>query len=190
MLNSGINDMATDRRILPLNEGKDYTMELLFSETAASNPKLVSKTDSTNIFIVHGHDGQAKESVARFVERVGLTATILHEQPNEGKTIIEKFEKHSNAGYAIVLLTPDDVGGTSSETLKPRARQNVILELGYMVGKLGRKNVCALQKGNLEIPSDFHGVLYVNMDDDGAWKYKVANELKIAGYTVDLNLIG
>jgi predicted nucleotide-binding protein len=141
------------------------------------------------VFLVHGHDEAAKESTARFVEKLGLRAIILHEQPNAGKTVIEKFEAHSNVGFAIVLLTPDDIGAprNKSNETKPRARQNVILELGYFMGKLGRGRVCALYKEGVEIPSDYQGILYIQMDSAGAWRMALAKEIKNAGIDVDLN---
>ena len=102
---------------------------------------------------------------------------ILHEQPNQGRTIIEKFEAHADVDFAIVLLTPDDVGGSKEGQLQPRARQNVILELGYFIGKLGRNNVCAVKLGDLEIPSDIIGVIWTPFDPHGAWKTALAKEL-------------
>jgi len=146
-------------------------------------------TSRNDIFIAHGQDETAKESVARFVERLGPTVVILHEQPNVGRTIIEKFEDHSNVAFAIVLLTPDDIGAPNDKKgeTKPRARQNVILELGYFMGKLGRGRVCALYKEGIEIPSDYQGVLYIPMDSAGAWKMELAKEIKNAGIEVDLN---
>ena len=136
-------------------------------------------TDAQRVFIVHGHDEGLKETVARLVENIGLEPVILHEQTNQGLTILEKFEKHSNVGYAIVLLTPDDIGRSKSETkCNDRARQNVILELGYFLGKLGRDRVTALRQGDIEIPSDYMGVLYINCDANGAWRTKLARELK------------
>lgn len=142
-----------------------------------------------DIFIVHGQDEAVKESVARFIEKLRLRAVILHEQPNAGKTIIEKFETHANVGYAVVLLTPDDIGYPKAkpDEAKPHARQNVIFELGYFIGRLGRERVCALYKDMVELPSDFAGVLYVKLDDDGAWKLSLAKELKNAGFSVDMN---
>lgn len=154
-----------------------------------SNSKTAHLPIGPEIFIVHGHDGEAKESAARLVEKLGLHAIILHEQPNAGRTIIEKFEDHSNVGFAVVLLTPDDIGcpqDKQSET-KPRARQNVILELGYFMGKLGRGRVCALYKEGVEIPSDYRGVLYIPMDSAGAWRMALAKEIKNAGIDVNLN---
>jgi predicted nucleotide-binding protein len=147
---------------------------------------------SKRVFVVHGHDEAAKEGVARFLEKIGLEATILHEQPNRGATIIEKFERSSGGvSFAVVLLTPDDVGGEapkglSVEKMRPRARQNVVLELGYFVGRLGRARVCALHKGNVELPSDFNGVVYIELDSAGAWKTKLAQELVEAKLTIDV----
>jgi predicted nucleotide-binding protein len=141
------------------------------------------------VFLVHGHDSPAKVEVARVLERAGLEVTILHEQPNRGATIIEKLERHGGAaGFAVVLLTPDDHGGPMpvlASRSRPRARQNVLLELGWFAGKLGRDRVCALKKGDIEVPSDFSGVGYVDMDDRGAWKAELLKELDGAGYTVD-----
>jgi hypothetical protein len=141
----------------------------------------------SDIFIVHGHDKTTKELVARFIEKLGLKPIILHEQPDKGRTIIEKFEDHSTVGFAIVLLTPDDVGAPieQQDKLKPRARQNVIFELGFFIGKLGRNHVCALYKGDIEIPSDYKGVLYKPMTGD--WQLSLAKEITAAGISIDLN---
>lgn len=142
-----------------------------------------------DIFIVHGHDEGAKQTVARFIEKLELRPIILHEQPNEGRTVIEKFEDYTNVGFAVVLMTPDDVGASASEkdNLKARARQNVIFEFGFFVGKLGRGRVCALYKGDVEIPSDYKGVLYVPMEGD--WQLSLAKEIKATGIQVDLNKV-
>jgi predicted nucleotide-binding protein len=145
---------------------------------------------SNNVFIVHGHDGLAKLELARTLERLKLNAIVLHEQANEGKTIIEKFERDaSRVSFAVALLTPDDVGHPQGkpDEAKGRARQNVVLELGFFSGVLGRSNVCVLYKGAVEIPSDYLGVVYIEMDDAGAWRFALAKELKQAGLPVDLN---
>ena len=142
---------------------------------------------NNKVFVVHGHDNQAKSEVARVLQKLKLEPIILHEQANQGKTIIEKFEAHSDVGFAVVLLTPDDLGGTTENDLKKRARQNVVLELGYFIGKLGRGRVCPLYKSEVELPSDLSGVVYVPMDGHDAWQMKLAKELKAAGFTVDLN---
>ncbi len=154
-------------------------------QTTAPTPTAIGR----DIFIVHGHDEGAKQTVARFIEKLKLRPIILHEQPNEGRTVIEKFEDYTNVGFAVVLMTPDDVGASVNEqsNLKPRARQNVIFELGFFAGKLSRGRVCALYKGNVEIPSDYKGVLYVPMEAD--WQLSLAKEIKAAGLPVDLNLV-
>ncbi|MDE0554835.1 MAG: nucleotide-binding protein [Candidatus Poribacteria bacterium] len=145
---------------------------------------------SQKVFIVHGHDEVAKIATARFVQRLDLEAVILDEQPSEGLTIIEKFERYArNANFAIVLMTPDDVGAPiqKKNDLKLRARQNVIFELGYFFHALGRKGVCALYKEGVELPSDIYGVVYVLMDELGAWQLKLAREMKQAGLSFDAN---
>lgn len=146
--------------------------------------------DTTKVFIVHGHDNEAKYTTARFVERLGLEAIILHEQASKGKTIIEKIEEHSNVGFAIVLYTSCDVGKSKDEQeLKSRARQNVVFEHGYLIGKIGRENVCALVKGQIEKPNDISGVVYIDMDIHGAWTIALAREMKSVGYQIDMNKI-
>lgn len=136
------------------------------------------------IFIVHGRDTPAKHEVELLIERAGLKPIVLHRQPNEGRTIIEKFEAHGGAaGFAVVVLTPDDVGGLDADKLRPRARQNVIGELFWFAGRLGRNRVCALKKGDIEMPSDFAGIGYTDMDDRGAWKTELLRELQAAGYS-------
>lgn len=189
-----------------VNEGIPYSIALLeglisrLEEKREDLPDL-AKNDTANqviqpsgttrrVFLVHGHDEEAKQSVARFIEKLQLEPVILQEQPNEGRTIIEKFEKNADVEYAIILLTPDDVGYPKDKPNEAgsRARQNVILELGYFVGRLSRKRVCALCKGSVEIPSDYHGVLYLPMDDADGWKLKLAREIKQSGLSIDLNL--
>jgi predicted nucleotide-binding protein len=182
-------DRGRERSISLLQAEVDSLREALQHRPKTSGgdtPKEQLSTPSKDVFIVHGHDGPAKTEVARLIERAGLKAIILHEQPNAGATIIEKFEAHgSAAGFAVVVLTPDDMGGPSADKLQPRARQNVIGEMFWFAGKLGRKRVCALRKGNIEIPSDFSGVAYTEMDDRGAWKAELLRELAAAGYAVD-----
>ena len=145
----------------------------------------------SKVFIIHGHDDSAKNEVARFVEKLGLEAVILHEQVNSGDTIIEKLEKHTDVGFAIVLYTSCDIGGVKTEPdkLKPRARQNVVFEHGLLIGKIGRANVIALVKEEVEIPNDVSGVVYETMDSKGAWKFQLAREIKVSGYDIDMNKV-
>ena len=158
--------------------------EILNTENKQQNSLIGKESPSDKIFIVHGHNEAVKESVARFLEKIGLEAIILHEQPNKGRTIIEKFEDYSDVPFAVVLLTADDRGGQFSELYekqKPRARQNVIFELGYFIGKIGRNNVCAIYEESVEIPSDYQGILFIKMDKEGKWKYSLAKEIRAAG---------
>jgi predicted nucleotide-binding protein len=143
----------------------------------------------SKVFIVHGHDEAARESLARFIERLGVEAVILHEQASSGRTIIEKLENFSDVSFVVILLTPDDVGAVVSQrsNLLQRAKQNVVLELGYFIGKLGRKNVCALYRSDVELPSDILGVVYIKLDEDGAWKFRLAKELMASDFSVDMN---
>lgn len=168
----------------------DVKNELTLKKTSPQTKKEFSnELDNTKIFIVHGQDETAKLDLARFIEKIGFEAIILHEQVSSGKTIIEKIEDFSNVGFGIVLYTPCDVGFMKGyeQNKKTRARQNVVFEHGYLMAKLGRKNVCALVKENVEIPNDISGVVYVPMDEHKAWKFVVAKELKNAGYNVDMN---
>jgi len=145
------------------------------------------KVMNSEIFIVHGHDEALKIEVARTIELAGLDVTILHEKPNEGLTIIQKLEKYAaTAGYAVILMTPDDKGKSKKETkYKDRARQNVVLEWGYFVGKLGADRVCAIHTENIELPSDISGILYITYDNNGGWKIQLMKELEKAGYSIN-----
>jgi predicted nucleotide-binding protein len=146
-------------------------------------------SDLSKIFVVHGHDEGAREAIARFIEALGFQPIILHERANEGRTVIEKVEAHGDVGFAVVLLTPDDEGCVKGGTAGPRARQNVVLELGYFIGRLGRNRVCALKRGELEIPSDFGGVVYEPFDSSGGWKLALGRELRAAGFEIDWNKV-
>ena len=156
-------------------------------------PKVNSSNGSLTrqVFVVHGRDEGTKDNVARFLETLDLQPVILQDLPNKGRTIIEKFEEYAQVGFAVILCTPDDIGAlaTEKESLVPRPRQNVILEWGFFLGRIGRERACALVKGNVEIPSDYAGVVYIELDDSGGWKTKLARELRNAGVCVDLNRI-
>jgi predicted nucleotide-binding protein len=150
------------------------------------------ETERSKVFIVHGHNEEMKQSVARLLEKLGLTSIILHEQASKGKTIIEKFSEYSDVSFAIVLLSADDRAyqkKDNPDNAKYRARQNVILELGYFLGKLGRENVTALFEDNekIEIPSDYSGVIYIPYNTNEGWKLALAKELKASGFEIDLN---
>ena len=147
-------------------------------------------SDTDDVFIVHGHNDKVKIDVARTLDKLGLNPIILHEQPNSGKTIIEKFEKYSNVSFAIILLTDDDMGKAKENiNLNPRARQNVVLEMGYFIGKLGRERVFILYTPGVELPSDLSGLLYTKLENNDNWKLRLVKELKAFGYDVDANRI-
>ena len=167
-----------------------YTEPAPEGSAPSGNVAKLGAAQGRKVFVVHGHDEAAREAVARFLERIDLSPVILHEQANQGRTIIEKFELHSDVGFAVVLLTPDDLGkAVAAPELAPRARQNVVLELGYFVGRLGRNRVCTLKKGAIDIPSDVLGVVWTEMDGAGAWQMALGRELDAAGYSLDWNLV-
>lgn len=144
--------------------------------------------DYTNVFIVHGHDGELRNEVALLLEKQKINGIVLSEQVNAGRTIIEKFEDNSDmCNAAIILMTADDEGKSLSESdYKKRARQNVIFEAGYFMGMLGRDKVIIIVESGVEIPSDLQGVVYT---DKSNWRFQVLAELKSIGYSVDANLL-
>lgn len=163
-----------------------------------SNPLQDNKTmnysdashDKAKVFVVHGHDEAAKQEMARFLENVGFKAIILHEQPDAGKTIIEKIEANTDVLFAVVLYTECDLGRAKNDPPnqeKFRARQNVVFEHGYLIAKLGRDRVSALVKGNVETPGDISGVVYTPMDSSGAWKLQLVKNMRAVGINVDAN---
>jgi predicted nucleotide-binding protein len=181
-------------------KSKNEVLKRLVAKIELLKSKPQSETDTSSfhtkksmheVFIVHGHDEAARLKVARYIEKLGFQPIILNEQASSGTTIIEKIVEYSNVGFGIVIYTPCDVGGkkTSDIAYKDRARQNVVFEHGYLIGRIGRENVCALVKGDIETPNDISGVVYVSMDDSDAWQIKIARELKNSGYEVDMNKI-
>lgn len=168
-------------------------IQLRQAEARSSPPAQLAEptTQSNKVFVVHGHNHGIKESVARFLEKLDLNPIILHEKPNAGRTLIEKFSDYSDVQFAVVLLTADDLGKPrdSDEEAQLRARQNVILELGYFLGKLGRARVCALYEGGVELPSDYQGVLFLPLDAGDRWKFDLVRELRAAGFSVDANRV-
>ena len=181
-----ISDLPEAAAILlsMIEEVQEYWQD---QETVTQETRVPPST--RKVFIVHGRDTGTKDEVARFLEKLHLEPIVLAEGPSEGRTIIEKFETYSEVGFAIVLLTADDSGALKGEDPQPRARQNVIFELGFFVGKLGRKRVCALTTGSPEIPSDYAGVVYIPLDSGGSWKMPLIREIKAAGIDVDANKV-
>lgn len=158
------------------------------------SPKIEKKVEKITpalekkAFIVHGHDDATKERTARFLEKLGFKAVILHEQASGGKTIIEKLEHFTDVGFGIVLYTPDDEGSAKSEKkYQPRARQNVVFEHGLLIGKLGREKVFPLVTDHsVELPGDISGMVYLS---DRNWEIQLAKEIRELGYQIDMNQV-
>lgn len=180
LLNSCIEQLETD-----------ISLRSEVQSTPTLNPRVRPPENPKSVFIVHGHNHGVKEGTARFLEKLGLEPVILHEKANAGRTIIEKFSDYADVHFAVVLLTGDDIGKPRAATSEPslRARQNVILELGYFLGRLGRARVCALYEAGVEVPSDYSGVLFVELDAAERWKFDLVRELLAAGFNVDANRI-
>ena len=157
-------------------------------ETPVASATL-EQTNTNQIFLIHGRDHGTRETVARFLENLGLEPVILQEQPDEGQTIIEKFEQYARVNFAVALFTSDDVGGLPDDGLQPRVRQNVVFELGYFIGKFGRNRVRVLVKGAPEIPSDYSSVLYIPLDEAEGWKLALGRELRNAGFEIETDRI-
>lgn len=176
-------------------------------ECSAAEPKhpnnevVNEKPLSKDIFIVHGHSEEMKQTVARVVTKLGLNPIILHEQANEGRTIIDKFEFNAeNIQFAIILLSGDDLAASVKDlegvededvrkSLEKRARQNVVFEMGYFAGKLGRNKLFYLLQDGVAKPGDLDGLVYTPYDAVGAWMFGLVKELKACGFDVDANKI-
>ncbi len=172
---------------------------------------------SKNVFIVHGRDHESMNELKTMLYDFGLKPIVLHEQASGGLTIAEKLEKHTkDVGYAFAILTPDDFGCQRIElaemkeclraplikrpvlltlgeiekidnVLKPRARQNVIFEMGYFWGLLKRQKVCCLLKGSIEKPSDMNGIVYIPFKDSvKEARFAILKELNAGGYNIQI----
>lgn len=176
------------RRFINKMKGDIEKIDLIPSlvlDNSEEKARMMDK-DMKSVFIVHGHDDAAINEVKIFLINLGLKPIVLREQASAGKTIIEKIEEYTNVDFSIVLYTPCDEGKAKREdSYNDRARQNVVFEHGYLCAKLGRENVCALVKGNIEIPGDISGVVFVPMEK--GWEYQVAKELKKANYQINVN---
>lgn len=157
-----------------------------FEDESKNVPVTKKRTANNKVFIVHGHDGELKEKVARRLEQQGIEAIILSEQVNRGKTIIEKLEAYSDVHVVIALFTKDDFGAAKEEkgNEKYRARQNVVFEAGYFMGCLGRENTIIIVEENVEIPGDLSGMVYTTKDN---WEFEMLKELNAAGMKIDMN---
>lgn len=164
-------------------------LELEESVPAQTMPAPTAADGPREIFLVHGHDGRRSEVADTIRQLTNTDPVVLHEKPDRGQTIIEKFERHAGgSAFAVILATGDDVGRATGEAdLKPRARQNVIFEMGFFIGALGRSSVAVLYEEQVEVPSDYDGVLYIPLDGGGGWRLRLAKELRAAGLEVDAN---
>jgi predicted nucleotide-binding protein len=161
----------------------ELTLEDIINANPEIEVKSPQKVNNKTAFIVHGHDNELKTELQLLLNRAGVNSIVLHEQADKGRTIIDKLiGETETAGYAIALLTPDDLTKDGNN----RARQNVILEIGFFLGKLGKERIRMVVKGDVEIPSDLHGILYEKHDPNGAWKIKLLKELQAVGIYVDL----
>lgn len=154
----------------------------------APEPAYETRAAGADVFIVHGRDEARKHEVARFISRLTSNEPkILHEQANSGQTILEKFEEQAaTAAYAVVIATADDLGRAKDDSEERlRARQNVVFELGFFFGRLGRSRVAFLYEEQVELPSDIDGLVYIGLDPAGAWKATLVREMERAGVGVD-----
>ena len=185
-------DLAKSYYLGALESTKEVLEEDVFHELLNSDA-IAPGNFNNEIFIVHGHDDKSKNELDIILKEMGLNPIILHRQADQGQTVIEKFEKHSNVGFAFILLTPDEVSYLSSQEKEDdnkrikeyRARPNVIFEFGYFVGKLTRKRVCCLYTGNVRLPSDINGLLYKKFNNSiEEVAYSISKELKASGYSL------
>jgi predicted nucleotide-binding protein len=188
-------DIARDNLIKALRIVAATLENDVYGELSNSKSKAESPLLSNKVFVVHGHDQGLKTDMERFLQEIGLTPVVLHREADQGATIIEKFERHSDVGYAFILLTPDEISFTVDQAsideahrkIEHRARPNVIFEFGYFVGKLGRSRVCCLHKGKVVVPSDLDGLVYKKVDDSiESQAYSIIRELKAAGYEINV----
>lgn len=182
-------EMTGSVAIFTEKKGMDVTKNYIHKKPKQKEEKVLNVPNiSENVFIVHGRDTGPAYELAKILRDFNLNPIILSEQASGSLTIIEKLEKYSNVGYAFVILTPDDIGGLATEQqIKNRARQNVILEFGYFTGLLGRDRITCLYKGDIELPSDMHGVVCVQFNKTVKEIYwYLVKALKAVGYTIKI----
>ena len=188
-------EFVKNNLLTALNQLKNALENDIYGELNERKSTSNSPVLSNKVFVVHGHDDKLKLDVENFIHQIGLEPIVLHRQANEGQTIIEKFERNSDVGFAFIVLTPDEISYTLDQENKVdverkkeyRARPNVIFEFGYFVGKLGRNRVCCLLKGNTVVPTDVSGVVYHKIDNSIEEKgFAIIKELKAAGYKINM----
>jgi len=189
-----IKDFENGRKKLSViieNMKREYEYSEDQGKTKKNNG--LSDKNFKDIFIVHGRDIEMRGDVERLILKLGINPVILMNEPDRGRTIIEKLEDYSDINHAIVLISPDDVftpNCDEPETKVRRARQNVILELVFFMGKFSRGNVIPLfrKDKSFEMPSDIHGVIYQTYDpNDRGWKKDIGDELAAMGFEIDFS---
>ncbi|MCJ7721087.1 nucleotide-binding protein [Candidatus Bathyarchaeota archaeon] len=167
-------------------------VKLLLSPPKSDN-RMNNQVRSNKIFVIHGHDNEMKSDVTQTLQKLDLDPLILHEKPNSEQTLIEKISDYAHVSFAVVLLSPDDLAYPEQKTpeeAKYRAKQNVIFELGYFLGLLGKQNVIAIyrKKKDFEIPNNYNGVLWIEYKT--GWYFELIRELQAANFDVDANKLG
>ena len=175
--------IETDISLLSIYQAHDVMDELMEKIDFV----ILKNLNFDEIFVVHGHDEEMKDDVEQFILDIGLKPIIFHKALNHSRSIIQKLNDLSNVNFVIILLSGDDYGYsryTNHENAKLRARQNVIFEMGFFLGKIGQNRTFSLFKSseNFEFPSDLAGVLYEPYDANGNWKVKLIEEIKLVGY--------
>lgn len=157
-----------------------------------TNPSVVASSGNNlrRIFVISGTDNSMKQALTGALTKLFLAPVIMHEEPGQGRKILERWADYADVKFAVILMSPDDCvypkeDKTTKSKLKPR--QDIIFLLGYLLGKLGRDNVLVVfrETANFEIPNDFEGIKFVAFDDRGSWKLALVRELTRSGYTVE-----
>ncbi len=170
------------------NKAKGFLLNLIDELQKGKSAGIIKKKESRRIrpliFIVHGHDSRSMYEMKSFLTDIECNVIILHEKPAKGKTIIEKIESYGEVNFAVIMYTPDDRQFSEiNQNQSYRARQNVVFEHGYFIGRLGRDRVKAIIVGDVEKPGDIDGVVYTKMSDN--WKLEIMNELEAANCSIN-----
>ncbi len=177
----------------PVHEGKeDLAVEIekeITKTEIITKAENMEKSGSRKVVIINGHDEGKRMAVVNFIKNLDLEPVISHEQPGQGINLIKKFEQDPDVAFAITFLTADEYGYPRGkpEHSKPRSKQNVIFELGYLIGRLKQNLVCALYEEGLDLPSEYQSGVFIPYDEGGLWKLLIARNMKIANVDVDLN---
>lgn len=190
--NGSIVNVFGSGKITPQGKDQDLVKNLL-GLNPGGEPVALADVQNNKVFVVYGHDEQARNNLEAMLRRWGLEPLILDQLPSEGQTIIEKLESYTaKVNFAVVLATPDDIGHRAAhpDEAAHRARQNVVLELGMLLSKLGRKKVAILlnQQEAMERPSDIQGLIYIpykdHLEKEGG--LILAKEMCAQGYKIDV----